>query len=97
MSFTKFDIHDILVKPIFSTKAISSEKSSVFTFEVALAADKYQIKNAVEKIFGVKVLDVKTLIQKGEVKMYKRKKYKTSTFKKALVKVSGSLDFRSVL
>jgi len=60
----------ILIKPIISEKSIPLSAKKKYTFRVNIGANKDEIKKDVEKIFGVKVLSVKTSIQHG-------KKYRT--------------------
>jgi len=51
----------IIKKPLITEKATSaSEKLNIFTFEVDRKANKIEIKNAVEKMYGVHVTDVRT-------------------------------------
>ena len=60
--------YDIVVSPVITEKAtIATEKNQVM-FKVALSATKSQIKEAVEKLFDVKVLSVNTHIRKGKIK-----------------------------
>lgn len=56
----------IIKKPIITEKATeASEKTNSFTFEVARTANKLQIKGAVEKMYNVKVTDVRTITYGG--------------------------------
>ena len=56
----------IIKKPIITEKATAaSEAQNRFTFEVSKAANKLEIKNAVEKMYGVKVTEVRTMIYGG--------------------------------
>lgn len=60
---------EILVKPILTEKASGlSEKRNSFTFRVNVEANKIQIKQAVEKAYGVSVLSVNTLVVDGKSK-----------------------------
>jgi large subunit ribosomal protein L23 len=75
-------------------QAIVSEKSTVmrdhdncYVFKVAPRANKIEIKNAIEKTFTVKVLDVKTIGMKGKTKRLGRFEGKRSAWKKAIVKL----------
>jgi large subunit ribosomal protein L23 len=59
----------ILVKPIITEKATAdSEERNRFAFEVALGANKVEIKKAVEGLYGVNVEKVRTSIVPGKVK-----------------------------
>ena len=61
-------LQDILVKPIITERTMEDAESKKYTFKVAKKANKYQIKDAVEKQFGVKVLRVNTMNYDGKVK-----------------------------
>ena len=80
---------DILIKPIISEKSTKNAGKNLYTFEVDLKANKYQIKNAVEKTFNVNVLDIKTIIRKGKTKRAgkKRLEVKKSSRKLAVVQL----------
>ncbi|MCM1517275.1 MAG: 50S ribosomal protein L23 [Pseudoflavonifractor sp.] len=93
---------DITIKPIVTEKATKlSEKLNRYTFRVTPTANKYQIKDLVERLYGVKVIDVNTLIVRGKNKSRYTKsgllRGKTSPYKKALVTVAEgqSIDFYS--
>jgi large subunit ribosomal protein L23 len=63
--------YDIVVKPIITEQAtMASEQGAVF-FEVAMSATKPAIKEAVENLFGVKVMAVNTVTTQGKVKRFK--------------------------
>ena len=66
------DNRDIIVKPIVSEKSYELLERNVYTFEVNPDATKPQIRNAVESIFGVRVLKVNTLNRKGKRKRNRR-------------------------
>lgn len=54
---------DVLVRPILTEKVnLQMEKSSRYTFEVSKAANKLEVKKAVEEFYGVKVQDVNTIV-----------------------------------
>jgi large subunit ribosomal protein L23 len=77
----------IIKRPIALTEkaALLKEKENQVIFEVELKANKIQIKAAVEKLFGVKVNGVNTLIQRGKVKSLGRRSLKRPNWKKAIV------------
>lgn len=58
----------VLVRPVMSEKSDLIKKRNTYTFIVDKAATKPEIKNAVEKIYGVKVGAVNTCILKGKLK-----------------------------
>ncbi len=72
MSSDEQRLYKIIIRPVHSEKALSLvDKENTLTFIVDRTATKHDIKRAVELIFGVKVLKVRTLItSKGEKKAY---------------------------
>ncbi len=63
---------DVIIRPIVSEKSYAGLDANVYTFEVAPGANKIQIKQAVEEIFGVKVINVNTLNRAGKRKRNRR-------------------------
>ncbi len=85
----------IIKKPIITEKATAaSEKSNSYSFEVVRTANKLQIKDAIEKMYNVKVTDVRTLTYgggKSSVK-YTNKgivEQRSKVWKKAVVTVAA--------
>ncbi len=77
--------YDIILSPVITEKAtIASERNQVI-FKVARTATKPQIKEAVERLFDVKVRAVNTLVRKGKVKVFKGTMGRQSDVKKAIV------------
>jgi large subunit ribosomal protein L23 len=77
--------YDVIKAPIITEKAtIASERNQVL-FKVARNATKPQIKEAVEKLFDVKVKSVNTLIRKGKKKAFKGTFGEQQDVKKAVV------------
>ena len=60
--------YDIIRRPIITEQSMESVADKKYVFEVAVSANKPEIKTAVEKIFGVKVAKVNTMIVNGKVK-----------------------------
>jgi len=80
------NIYDVLKRPIVTEKSTTQkETGNKVTFEVDRRANKIEIKQAVEKIFKVKVTDVHTMLVRGKVKRYKNVLGKRSDWKKAVV------------
>ena len=77
--------HEIIIRPIVSERSFSGMELNKYTFEVAKDANKYQIKDAVEEIFGVKVVRVNTLTVKPKTKRVRVVEGLTRTWKKAVV------------
>lgn len=82
------DYNDIIVKPIISEHSMDQMVDRKYTFKVAKNANKIQIKQAVEKIFGVKVSDVNTMRMKGKPKRQGVHVGKRADWKKAIVKLT---------
>jgi len=90
------ELRDILRRPIVTEKsAILMDEDNTYVFEVSERANKLQIKGAIENYFGVKVVDVRTLVVRGKVKRFGRFYGKRSNWKKAYVKLADgdSLNF----
>ncbi len=92
----------ILVKPVVSEKMTDqSEKLNRYGFVVHVAANKIEIKKAVEKAYGVSVESVNTMNYGGKTKTRNTKagliKGKTNKFKKAIITVADGdvIDFYS--
>lgn len=82
-------LEEVILKPLITEKSsLIAERFNKYGFEVALKANKYQIKNAVEKLYDVKVLDVQTNIRPGRTKRFGMFTKKTSKSKKAFVKLA---------
>jgi large subunit ribosomal protein L23 len=77
--------YDVIRKPIITEKATMASEANAVVFEVAIDANKPQIKEAVEAVFGVKVKAVNTTITKGKVKRFKGIAGKRKDVKKAYV------------
>lgn len=81
-------LEQVLIKPLLTEKSsIQTENTNRYVFKVQLKANKYQVKDAVEKMFDVKVVDVKTAVLPGKVKRAGRSVKKSSSWKKAYVKI----------
>ena len=77
--------YDVILAPVITEKAtLASERSQVM-FKVALNATKPQIKEAVEKLFDVKVKAVNTLVRKGKVRIFKGRPGELQNTKRAVV------------
>ena len=76
----------VLVRPLITEKATRLGAENKYCFEVRRVANKMQIKDAVEKGFDVKVLNVNTMIMKGKPKRIRGSRIKRSpNWKKAVV------------
>ena len=81
----KAEHYDVIRKPIITEKATMASEHGAVVFEVAKDANKPQIKEAVENLFGVKVKAVNTTITKGKVKRFRGQPGKQRDVKKAYV------------
>ncbi|MEM0950441.1 MAG: 50S ribosomal protein L23 [Pseudomonadota bacterium] len=77
--------YDIIRKPVITEKATMASESGAVVFEVAMGANKPQIKDAVEALFGVKVKSVNTTITKGKTKRFRGQPGRRADVKKAYV------------
>lgn len=93
----KMEIRNIIKKPLITEKSsVMKEKEGKYTFVVDKDANKYQIKQAVETMFNVKVKSVHTAIFAGKAKrMGMREGYK-SDWKKAIVKLQDGQEISIV-
>lgn len=82
---TKHQHYDVIRKPIITEKATMASENGAVVFEVHIDANKPQIKEAVETLFGVKVKAVNTTITKGKVKRFRGQLGKRKDVKKAYV------------
>ncbi len=88
--------YDIIIEPVLSEKSYDGISDKKYTFKVVKSANKTQIKNAVEQIFGVKVAKVNTSNYDGKVKRMGRHEGLTPSYKKAIVtldKNSKAIEF----
>ncbi|MGV7029427.1 50S ribosomal protein L23 [Methylobacterium symbioticum] len=77
--------YDIIVSPVITEKATNLTEQNKVVFRVAPKATKPQIKEAVEKLFDVKVTAVNTLVTKGKKKIFRGLRGQRSDVKKAIV------------
>ncbi len=87
---------DIILAPVVTEKSNSEMQSGKYTFRVANKATKVDVKNAVEKLFGVRVLKVNTMKVLGKEKRVGVHTGKTPDWKKAIVTIdttAGELKY----
>jgi large subunit ribosomal protein L23 len=77
--------YDVILSPVITEKATLASEHSQVIFKVARNATKPQIKEAIERLFDVKVKSVNTLIRKGKFKMSRGRAGRQSDVKKAIV------------
>ena len=87
------DVYHTVIRPLvteqssFQAREVSERRGGTYSFEVHPEANKAQIRDAVEKIYGVKVLDVRTSNRPGKLRRYRWKFGRTRRIKKAIVTV----------
>ena len=88
-------MYTIIRAPVITEKATLLTDKNQVVFRVALDATKPEIKRAVETLFGVMVVSVNTLVQKGKTKRFKGRPGVRSDMKKAVVQLTPgqSIDF----
>ena len=88
--------YDLIIRPVLTEKSYASIADKKYVFEVAVNANKTEIKSAIEEIFGVKVDYVNTMRVEGKMKRQGRTQGRTPEIKKAYVtlkKDSKAIEF----
>ena len=91
--------YDVIMSPVITEKSTNASEYNKIVFKVRPDATKPQIKDAVEKLFDVKVKSVNTLVRKGKVKAFKNTIGTQSNTKRAIVTLEEGhrIDVSSVL
>ncbi len=79
--------HDIIIKPVLTEKSYDYIPARTYTFIVDKRANKTEIRQAVESVFGVKVDNVHTVNQMGKLKRQGMNQGRRASTKKAYVKL----------
>lgn len=85
------DVYHTIVRPIVTEKSThqtttkGAGRGGAYTFEVHADATKPQVREAVEKIYGVKVVDVRTAVRPGKSRRFRFRFGTTSAVKRAIV------------
>ena len=80
------DDYNIIIRPLITEQGMHfANTKGAYSFEVNKKANKTQIKNAVEKIYDVKVSKVRTANQRGKYRRHGRNFGLTTSWKKAVV------------
>ena len=84
-------IEHVIKRPLILTEKGNAlrETENKYLFEVARDANKHEIKDAVETLFNVKVVDVQTMVVRGRLRRMGRGHAKTQNWKKAIVQVKA--------
>ena len=84
---TKADPRDVILAPVVSEKSYGLIDNNAYTFMVHPEANKTEIRQAVEKIWDVKVLSVNTINRKGKTKRFRFTQGRRADTKRAIVKL----------
>ena len=87
-SMSRESMYNIIRAPLVTEKATALSERNQIGFSVSLDATKPEIRQAVETLFGVTVLGVNTLIQKGKTKRFRGRPGIRSDMKKAFVQLA---------
>ena len=79
---------DILIEPVLSEKATLLLEEGKYVFKVHPDANKYEIKEAVRRLFNVKVIDCTVMNVGGKLKRVRTRPGRTSSWKKAIVRLA---------
>lgn len=94
------DLRDVIIRPIITEKALNyRDNYKTYVFEVHMNANKSLIKEAVEKLFDVKVEKVRTCIVKPKIRKNIRNRRKvgyTKAWKKAYVKLKKNYSIKAL-
>lgn len=88
---------EIILAPVVTEKSNMDMQDGKYTFKVAKKATKVDIKNAIEKLFEVKVSRVNTMIVKGKEKRVGVHQGRTSDWKKAIVTIDTNISDMSYI
>lgn len=80
--------YDVIKRPVLTENSYDAMGDNKYTFEVAIDANKIEIKSAIEAIFDVKVESVNTMRVMGKMKRQGRFEGRTAEKKKAIVKLT---------
>ena len=81
-------MEDILIEPVLSEKATLLREEGKYVFKVHPDANKFEIKDAVSKLFNVKVVSCTVMNVYGKMKRVRYRPGRTSSWKKAIVKLA---------
>ena len=81
-------VYNVIIRPVVSERSFDLMNQNKYTFEVAKQAPKEEIADAVEKLFGVRVVKVNTISVKPKTTRVRYQAGKTRSWKKAIVTVA---------
>ncbi len=89
-------LYTVIKSPIITEKSAAlAEVANRYTFEVESKSNKHEIRDAVERLFKVKVREVRTMMMHGKVKRTAKSMKKKANWKKAIVTLAEGqkIDF----
>lgn len=92
----QLESHQVIIRPLVTEKGVHrAERHNAFAFEVHSMANKLDVRRAVEELFNVKVVDVRTQNRLGKARRFRNRQGATRTWKKAVVKLApdNKIDF----
>ena len=81
-------MYDIILSPVVTEKSTAASENNQVIFNIAWTATKSEVQIAVEKLFGVKVKSVNTLVRKGKTTRFRGRLGSHSNVKRAIVTLS---------
>ena len=79
---------EIIKAPVITEKSMIAAQNGEYIFKVDHRCNKIEIKNAIEKIFNVRVTDIRTINVRGKKRRFGRYTGLTNKYKKAIVKLA---------
>ena len=79
------NLYNIVIAPIITEKATKISEKNQYVFKVKIDSNKKEIKQAIEKLFKVKIKKIKTIKIKGKSKIFKGTKGRRWDYKKAII------------
>lgn len=92
----RLEPHQVIIKPLVTEKGMhASTKGNQYTFEINRLAGKDDVRRAIEELFNVKVLKVRTQQRKGKTRRHRFRMGHTKAWKKAIVTLHADhrIDF----
>lgn len=91
------DIYKIIERPLYTERAtMMKEKENRYVFKVACSASKPEIRHAVEELFNVKVLNVRTAIFSGKRRRLGMHEGVRPSWKKAIVRLKKGQEIKPI-
>lgn len=95
-SGVQLESHQVILRPLVTEKGVHrATRYNAYAFEVHPQATKLDVRQAVEELFNVKVVDVRTQNRLGKARRFRNRQGATRTWKKAIVKLAADsrIDF----